>query len=1070
MCRLLTTACLFAMTSSIYRASALDATLLSFRPFTIPQLQVGNDNSAAPTMTLDGRYVVFVSSASDLVRSVNPHRVMNVFLCDRNQRPGNVNRTTLISATPAGLSGNGDSTFCRISSNSRYVVFQSDATDLVPGDTNGVSDIFVRDLFTGTTRLVSVALDGGSANGACSDPVMTPDGTCIVFLSQASNLVAGDANGIMDVFARDLITQTTYLVSAGATLPSSGLKPSMATPAITPDGRYVVFWSNARGLVSGTPASPNGEIYVRDLLNGTTVWASRNAAAIVATNYPSLSASTSYHPRISDDGRYVVFKCGSTSSGGHAVILEYDTTLGSTTIISTNGLGALPDEDDAYGPEISPDGNYILYVQQETGSGGSADAPNSSVHVRDALQGLDILVSGNDSGVPTNTCSRAPVMTPDGRYVAFLSNATNLVAGVVSNGFHIYRRDLVSSATQLVDADTNGVASTDDELAALSLSSNGRYVAFSSPDGGLVARDINHVLDVFVRDVELGTNELISQMVSGMWTFTGDSYCSMSQFSVSADGRWVAFASLSDDLMSNDTNRCQDVFLYDLLKGGRSLISVAADGSPALGGWSGSPIMSANGRCVVFLSAATNLVAGQTTNTVNVFLRDIQTGTTTLVSVSTNGGSADNDCYDPAVSQDGRCVVFSSAGATLAEGTRGYYNTFWRDVEAGTTLLLTNYQSSTPFPPSISRDGRRVAYNYRDIQSSSASLRVFDTQLGSDIYTNYTSTYKIISSAILSPDGQRVLYWISSGAGANTLCLDDVVTGTNVLSVGSSVRPRNAAGWSGDGRFLAFVYTTNPNPAQLSLYDSLLNSITVINTNLGSVGSLSAWFDTPSVSGDGRFVAYRAATNTLAWVTNPPPYIFLFDRLAGTNTLLSANTFASNFVAWLSRPAISGSGGTVAFLSMEPAVAWNDLNDLPDAFAAAVPVGAALDSDGDGIPDWWMILHFGHATGLSSDLSRTFDDADGDGMSNWQEWIAGTDPTDPSSRLILAMPSWNASGLTLTWQSQDQVTYYIERSSGVSGAPFSVIQSNIVGQAGMTSFTDTNTAGSKAFLYRVGLQ
>ena len=172
--------------------------------------------------------------------------------------------------------------FGQVSANGRYVVFQSDASDLVPGDTNGASDIFLHDTYTGITRLISVAMDGGFANGASTDPFMTPDGTCVAFISSASNLVPNDTNGIPDVFVRDLITQTTWLVSVGALLPSGSLNPIMATPVITPDGRYVAFFSLAKNLVPGVPGTSAGEVYVRDRVAGTTTWASTNAAAIVS--------------------------------------------------------------------------------------------------------------------------------------------------------------------------------------------------------------------------------------------------------------------------------------------------------------------------------------------------------------------------------------------------------------------------------------------------------------------------------------------------------------------------------------------------------------------------------------------------------------------------------------------------------------------------------------------------------------------------------------------------------------------------------------------------------------------
>lgn len=268
----------------------------------------GNGDSVAPRISSDGSCVVFSSLANDLTPGGNSQPVLNVYLRDRS-----FDTTLLVSASASNNGGgNGHSTAGQVSDNGRYVVFQSDASDLVPGDTNGVSDIFLRDTFTGTTRLISVAADGGFANGASTDPVMTPDGTCVAFISAATNLVAGDNNGIPDVFVRDLTTQTTWLVSVGAKGTGTPPMGSMATPLITPDGRYVAFFSDATGMVAGGPGATTGEVYVRDRLAGTTIWASTNAAATVS-NVLHLTSMPSSHPALSDDGRYVAFKAGWTN-------------------------------------------------------------------------------------------------------------------------------------------------------------------------------------------------------------------------------------------------------------------------------------------------------------------------------------------------------------------------------------------------------------------------------------------------------------------------------------------------------------------------------------------------------------------------------------------------------------------------------------------------------------------------------------------------------------------------------------------------------------------------------------
>ena len=269
---------LLALPTFIFQSSAASPQLLSLRVPSLAQPASGNGDSALSWMSPDGQFVVFSSAASDFVSGDNGQLHLDVFLRDRLS-----NTTTLVSANLNGTGGgNGDSRYGMASSNGQYVVFESDASDLVPGDTNGATDIFVRDMVAGMTTLVSVATNGGPADGGSPDATMTPDGRYVVFISSANNLVANDTNGIPDVFVRDLMAQTTIGASVGA-IPSSGTTNAVVLgPVITPDGRYVAFCSSARGLVAGAPASSPGEIYVRNLVSNTTTWASTDATAIVA--------------------------------------------------------------------------------------------------------------------------------------------------------------------------------------------------------------------------------------------------------------------------------------------------------------------------------------------------------------------------------------------------------------------------------------------------------------------------------------------------------------------------------------------------------------------------------------------------------------------------------------------------------------------------------------------------------------------------------------------------------------------------------------------------------------------
>jgi dipeptidyl aminopeptidase/acylaminoacyl peptidase len=764
---------------------------------------------------------------------------------------------------------------------------------------------------------------------------------------------------------------------------------------------------------------------------GTTTWASTNAAVIVS-NTLGLIRMPAYHPKLSDDGRYVAFKAGATASTGVAVVLQYDSTTGTTTVVNTNGIGGSVDVDETYGPEMTPDGRFIAFARLE----GSTNSGYASVHVWDAQLASDTLVSDNGSGVPANTTSHTPNISPDGRFVAFLSNATNLVGNTVSNGFHIYLRDLQSDTTELVDVDTNGVGSTDESFTTLSLSADGRYVAFGSPDGSLVGSDDNNAEDVFVRDLVAGTTEMISQRDVTVIPQAADGFTMMSPSSVSEDGRWLAFTSKADDLVLNDTNQALNVFVRDLVNGTNFLASVGADGGPALGGNSENALISADGRYVVFISAATNLVTGPINTNANVFRRDLQTGITVLVSVGTDGVSPGNgDASLPVISPDGRYVAFLSWAANLVAGMTSGLNTYWRDMNLGQTVGLNGYYYV--YGPSLSSDGRYVAYANGGFYSS-PKLHIWDTQLGMDIYTNAGT----VTSAAIDPTGTKILYRI-----ANTLYVDNIATRSNLFSIQSTASIRNAACWSDDGSCLVFLSSTNLGSGsdgtnKVYLRDFQAGTLSLIGVAGPSAGGWVAVSDAPVISGDGRFVAYRSVATNTATGSTALANVFLFDRLTGSNTLLTVGQAGSGPIVWVSRPVISDDGATVAFLDLGTDLVNGDLNRVPDALGTFLDA-ALIDSDGDGIPDWWMMKYFGHPTGQAYDHSLASDDADGDGMSNLQEYLAGTDPTDPNSvfRLWAAAPVTNT--MTLTWFAVPGKDYQVQYTTNLNNPVWLTAPGNV---------------------------
>ena len=488
----------------------------------------GGGNSMQPIITPDGRYVLFASTANNLaVTSSNTpfpaqgSPKMNVYLRDRTN-----GTTTLVSINLAGNGGgNGDSLPIELSTNGQYALFESSASDLVLGDTNNATDVFVRDLVHGTNILVSISMNGSCANGASWESVMTPNGRYVAFASTASNLVPNDTNGIRDIFVRDLQAGTTALASVGATGPGSS-----DSPQITTDGRYVAFLSTATNLVTmGNPASwvtIVGDVYVRDLTGGVTFLASTNIHTVLQNQFYSVSVISCNHA-ISDNDQFITFESFasfSSPSSTAGIIQRYHLQTGFTDMVYSNAVTTPIGYPLFRNLDMTPDGRFIAFVAN-TNSG-------SGIFLWDAQTETATLASGDSfyNTVPAGSVSDWPVVDSSGRFVVFLSTATILsttyVTNVVPGSYYLYLRDLLAGTTILLDTDTNGFGFSKDFMNPARLTPNGRYVAFDCTEEmpatniynqpyivnnrSLVLNDNNCAYDVFVRDLTTNTIELIS--------------------------------------------------------------------------------------------------------------------------------------------------------------------------------------------------------------------------------------------------------------------------------------------------------------------------------------------------------------------------------------------------------------------------------------------------------------------------------------------------------------------------------------------------------------------------------
>jgi Tol biopolymer transport system component len=362
-------------------------------------------------------------------------------------------------------------------------------------------------------------------------------------------------------------------------------------------------------------------------------------------------------------------------------------------------------------PAISPDGRFVVFTAHATDLTMGDDNGASDVFARDRVTGTTRLVSLNSAGEQGDADSFGPSISADGRFVAFTSEASNLVPGATGHQFRVYVRDLELGMTELVSADAAGMPGDGMSFRA-AISADGGTVAFSSA-AQLTPGGLPGVWAAYVRDRVKGVTERISVSTDGA---SANGPCKGS--AVSADGRFVAFTSSASNLVPEAGARGDGVYLRDRQSGVTERISVSDDGKPADApaiGWS----MSADGRFVAFGSAASNLVPGDPRGVVNIYLRDRQSGVTERISVADGGGPADAAChFIPLVSGDGRFVAFATRASNLAPGgATGRWDMFVRDrVKGVTERLMTapdgataNGETATDsVGAGISADGRFV--------------------------------------------------------------------------------------------------------------------------------------------------------------------------------------------------------------------------------------------------------------------------------------------------------------------------------------------------------------------------
>jgi Tol biopolymer transport system component len=340
-------------------------------------------------------------------------------------------------------------------------------------------------------------------------------------------------------------------------------------------------------------------------------------------------------------------------------------------------------------PAISDDGRYIAF--DSSASNLTPNAEYGGVFVRDTRGGTTEVVSLRADGT-VDDFADSPAISGDGRFVVYVSDSGGIVAGGNDNFSQVYVRDRLTRTTSRVSTKFNGNQGTDDS-GDPSISRNGRWVAFESDSGGLVAADTNGSTDVFVRDLLTGTNRRITvDAIGGELEYGGASP------TIDGDGDTVAFVT-SEPLVAADTNVWDDVYVRNLTTNAITLVSGGLSGAAA-NAPSSAPELSANGNFVAFTSMATNLDGVADANGMpDVFVRDLTTNSTTRVSASVAGTAAHGQARNPSVSGDGRFVSFESdAPDVVVDDTNGVLDAFVLDRTTGTTTRLSTDQLGAQLP------------------------------------------------------------------------------------------------------------------------------------------------------------------------------------------------------------------------------------------------------------------------------------------------------------------------------------------------------------------------------------
>ncbi len=898
----------------------------------------GNGDVWDADLSADGRWVAFQSTSTDLI----PGQVgdgltfPDIFLWDRNT--GLTFLASHLPGLPTTEAGHCWGVF-DISADGSRVVYTSMASDLVTGQSEDTEspDVFLYDRATDTNVLVSHTSAGvTTAAGHTSEPFISADGNWVVFESDATNVVAGqtDSNGWTDLFLYDRVTGTNVLVSHAAGAANTAANNGSFSPRVSADGSRVAYESPATNLVTGqVDGNFDNDIFLYDRATGANTLVSHALSS-------ATTAGSSYalEPTLSADGRYVAFRGGASNlvsqpTGFRAVVYLYDRVTGANALVSP----ATP-TGDSHRPRISSDGAWVGFTSDATDlvPGQTDTVFTNDVFLWSRASGSLTLVTRTPGSATTTAGSSATdlAINSDGSWIALVTPSSGLVGGIDDhNGTEdvfLYERatgvnTLLTSRGGAVSASAGGALAI---WSGTVMSNDGRFVAFTSAASNFAgATDGNMADDVFLYDRVTGAITLVSH-ASGALSTAGNS--SSSEPLLSTDGSVVVFQSDANNLVSGQDAPffpTRQLFLYDRAGGGILLVSHSA-GSPSTTangavGFTGDYAASGDGRWIAFTHYGNNLVAGQVdgNGTYDIFLFDRANGTTLLVSHTSSSPTQAGNGFSsaPSLSADGRYLAFRSNSSDLVPGQNGTGGLFLYDRVAGTTTRVTNSGDTLR----LSADGRWLVFNSGATDVVPGQV---DTNSASDVFLwdRVSGTTQLVSHTPASP--------VTAGDAPSRLgsitYTPPVISADGRWVVFSSEAHDLVTGPSGIDE-------------DVFLFDRIAGTVALVSRAADwPTGNVSGTSNEPTLSADGRFITYISeAINLVPGQVDgrSSDDVFLHDRITAATSLVShipasevtSGTRVNNF---LLSQRISADGSWVAFSSASPDLTAGDHDGVTDTF------------------------------------------------------------------------------------------------------------------------------------------